>query len=130
MSNEPRNRREQPQRYRMEAAECSNCSTVSFPPRLVCEFCGERDFNEYDLPESGTVKTYTVIRVPPDKFDEEAPYVIGIIELEGDLRITSQITGCDIEDVEIGMEVKAEFRRIQEDGEAGMLRYGYKFVPK
>lgn len=35
----------------------------------------------------------------------------------------------DPEEVHIGMPVRAVFRRIAEDGKAGIIQYGYKFVP-
>ena len=40
-----------------------------------------------------------------------------------------QLVDADPEEIEIGMPVKLEFRRIRADGEAGVLFYGYKAVP-
>ncbi len=40
-----------------------------------------------------------------------------------------QITGCELEELRIGMPVKVEFRKMQVDGEAEILMYGYKEVP-
>jgi uncharacterized OB-fold protein len=51
------------------------------------------------------------------------------VELDGGGRITAQIADCPLDDVKIGQRVKVEFRRIQEDGQAGILCYGYKCVP-
>ena len=42
----------------------------------------------------------------------------------------SQLVDCEPEGIEIGMPVRVEFRRILAEGEAGMLCYGYKCVPK
>jgi uncharacterized OB-fold protein len=44
-------------------------------------------------------------------------------------KITAQITDCDFDDLEIGKRVRVEFRKIQEEGGAGIIEYGYKFVP-
>ena len=38
--------------------------------------------------------------------------------------------GADPDEIEIGMPVRLEFRRISSDGEAGLLFYGHKAVPK
>ena len=73
--------------------------------------------------------TYTIIRVPPSQFKDEAPYAMGVIELEGGGRITAQIVDCDFDKLEIGMPVRMEFRRIQCEGDAGVIGYGYKCVP-
>lgn len=121
--------REFPQRYRLEAAKCKNCSTIAFPPRLVCPRCQSRTFEAVKLAESGKILTYTVIRVPPHPFADQAPYALGIIELDDGVRLMSQIVDCPFDELKIGKRVKVEFRRIYEEGPAGVIYYGYKFVP-
>jgi uncharacterized OB-fold protein len=37
---------------------------------------------------------------------------------------------CDFAALKVGMRVRIEFRRISEDGAAGVIHYGYKFVPE
>jgi len=81
------------------------------------------------LKDEGRIVTFTVVRVAPTQFQDEVPYAIGIVELDGGIRITSQIVDCEFEQLEIGKRVKVEFRKIQEDGKAGILCYGYKCVP-
>jgi hypothetical protein len=43
--------------------------------------------------------------------------------------VTAQVVDTKPENVRIGTTVKAVFRRINEEGEAGVVQYGYKFVP-
>jgi uncharacterized OB-fold protein len=124
----PRIWREMPQRYRYEAVQCNACKHVFFPPRLICP-CGSREFSPVKMKRTGSVKTFTIIRVPPSQFKDESPYAIGIIELEGGGKITAQIVDCDFQNISIGMQVRLEFRRIQTEGEAGIIAYGYKCVP-
>ncbi len=57
------------------------------------------------------------------------PYVVAQVELDEGARITAQIVNVDPEDVEIGMRVRACFRKITEYGEGGLIVYGYKFEP-
>ena len=120
--------REIPQRYRLEAGKCTACGKIYFPPRVVCA-CGAREFEAVQLNDEGTLQTFTVIRVAPSQFTDEAPYVVGIVELNDGVRLTTQVVDCDPEQLEIGQQVKVEFRRIQTIGEAGILCYGYKCVP-
>ena len=129
MSTSARYAREYPQRYRLEAGKCTSCGRIHFPPRVVCMECGKRSFEMVHLSGKGKVLTYTVIRVPPSEFVDEAPYAVGVVELDDGVRLTAQIVDCDFNDLSIGMPVKVEFRRIQEEGEAGVICYGYKFVP-
>jgi uncharacterized OB-fold protein len=122
--------REIPQRYRLEAGQCKGCGKISFPPRSKCPKCGKSDMETTVLPDHGVVKTFTVIHTAPTQFSDEAPYAVGIIELENGVKITSQIVDCPLEDVKIGQKVKVEFRRVQTDGDAGVICYGYKCVPE
>jgi uncharacterized OB-fold protein len=122
--------REVPQRYRYEAAQCTKCDKTFFPPRLLCSECRGREFKKTILPHDGTVETFTVIRVAPSGFTDEAPYAVGIVKLSNGVKLTTQIVDCDPDKLEIGDKVHLEFRRIQQDGESGILCYGYKFVPE
>ncbi len=123
-------RRNTPQRYRLEATKCAKCGKVHFPPRVVCDECGGREFEPYALPSEGKVITHTVIRTPPRGFSDEAPYCMGIVELSDGTRLHCQIADCEPERLEVGLPVTIEFRRIQEAGESGVLAYGYKAVPE
>jgi len=125
----PRYWREIPQRYRLEAAKCEGCGKISFPPRVRCPKCGGRSFDKVQLPREGVVHTFTIIRTGPADWKDQAPYAVGIVELEGGARITAQIVDCPVEEVKIGQKVRVEFRRIREEGKAGVICYGYKCVP-
>lgn len=122
--------REIPQRYRLEAARCLSCRTICFPPRLICPVCASRDFENIRLSGNGKLLCYTIIRVAPHQFVDQTPYAVGIVELEEGVRLTAQIVDCDFEELKIGLRVKAEFRKIYQEGEAGVIYYGYKFVPE
>lgn len=130
MSTPSRYWREIPQRYRLEANKCGPCNLTFFPPRLICPECQSRSLEKAKLAEKGKVLTYTIIRVPPSQFKDQAPYAVGIVELEDGARLTGQIVDCDFEDLGIGMPVKIEFRKLYQDGQSGILCYGYKFVPE
>lgn len=120
--------REIPQRYRLEAGKCTGCGRVSFPPRIVCPSCRGRKFETVRLNDEGTLLTYTVVRVASDKFSKETPFAVGIVELNDGVRITTQIADVDPEELRTGRKVKMVFRKVQEDGKAGILCYGYKAV--
>lgn len=122
--------REMPQRYRLEAAECKKCGKRYYPPRLVCAECGGRKFESYKLAEEAVLETFTIIRVAPSQFSDQAPYAIGIAKFDGGVRMMAQIADCDLDKLKIGMAVRLEFRKIQTDGSHGVLSYSYKFVPK
>jgi uncharacterized OB-fold protein len=121
--------REIPQRYRFEAEKCRSCGAVAFPPRPICPACGGKEFAPTRLAESGRILTYTIIHVPPAGFEDQSPYALGIAELDDGVKLTAQVVDCDFAALRIGLRVRLEFRRISEDGPAGIIHYGYKFVP-
>lgn len=129
MPNPARYWREIPQRYRLEAGKCTSCGEIYFPPRLICAKCKSRRFETVKLRDEGHLVTYTVIRVGPSQFADQTPYAVGIVELDDGVRITTQIADCDFDKLAMGQRVRIEFRRIQKQGDAGLLCYGYKCVP-
>ena len=54
---------------------------------------------------------------------------MGVVELENGLKLTAQVVDIDFDRLKVGLPVRAEFRRISDDGQAGVIAYGYKFVP-
>jgi len=125
----PRYWREIPQRYRLEAGKCKKCGKVYFPPRIICAECKSQEFETVNLQREGKLLTYTIIRVAPSQFVDQTPYAMGIVELNGGVKILSQIADCDLDKLEIGQKVRIEFRKIYQEGEAGIICYGYKCVP-
>lgn len=125
----PRYWREMPQRYRLEAVKCKKCGKVLFPPRQVCPACKSRDFEETKISDKGKVEAFTIIRVAPSQFTDQAPYPVAIVNVGDNVNILCQIADCELEDLKIGMPVKIEFRLIQKEGHGGILNYGYKCVP-
>lgn len=125
----PRYWREIPQRYRLEAGKCKKCGKVYFPPRIICAECKSQEFETVNLQKEGKLLTYTIIRVAPSQFMDQAPYAMGVVELNDGVKILSQIADCDLDKLEIGQKVRIEFRKIYQEGEAGIICYGYKCVP-
>lgn len=131
MSTAARYWREIPQRYRLEAGKCTGCGKTWFPPRRVCghDGCQSREFETVNLPDEGRIVTHTVVHVGAKEFGDLSPYALGIVELTDGTRLMTQIADCDPATLAIGQPVRVEFRKISEDGESGVLRYGYKAVP-
>jgi len=64
----------------------------------------------------GTVHTFSVIRrnYPEPCFVPFTPYVVAIIDTAEGVRMMSNVTGCALEDVKIGMKVEAYFSCVNE----------------
>jgi Predicted nucleic-acid-binding protein containing a Zn-ribbon len=83
--------------------------------------------NLSNFQEKVRIHTFSIIRSAPDDFKKAAPYAVAVIELEEGAKLTSQLVDCDVDDLEIGDDVEMVFRRVREDGEDGVISYGYKF---
>ncbi len=128
----PRFWREIQSRYNLVGSKCGSCGKVDFPPRAVCPDCGRKSIGKmqsFKLCGKGTVVTYTTIYDAPSQFDMQKPYVMAIVEMDEGVRLTTQLINVKPEDVKIGMKVQATFRKLGQDGEAGVIHYGYKFRP-
>ncbi len=67
------------------------------------------------LPETGAVRSKTVIRVPHPDFGADAPYAIAIGDF-GPVTLTGQVAGIDPEDVETGLAVVPTVRECETSG--------------
>jgi uncharacterized OB-fold protein len=122
--------REIPQHYRLEGSKCKKCTKIYFPPRPICPSCQSTNLEKVFLPKKGKVVTFTTIHVAPKTFELYVPYIVALIELEGGMRLTAQITDCDPSEVYIGMSVETIIRKINTEGKTGPIFYGYKFRPE
>jgi len=65
----------------------------------------------------------------PLDFRHYRPYTVALVKLEEGPVITAQLTDVDPEDIKIGMPVEMVTRRLREEGDEGLILYGYKFRP-
>lgn len=120
-------------KYRLVAARCGRCNALHFPPRPLCG-CGSTEMADLPLPRTGRVYSFTVVAEPStasehaEEVKATGPIPIAVVELEGGTRVMGQLTDCDPEEVRVGMEVEAVFRRMYRD--KGVTLYGYKFRPR
>jgi uncharacterized protein len=94
---------------------CHACGRWQHPPVPVCPRCHSRDVAAEPVSGRGRVVTYTINHQP--WFESmPPPYVIAIIELEEqvDLRLTSNVIECVVDDVTIGMPVQVEFLALED----------------
>jgi uncharacterized OB-fold protein len=104
---------------RLSASRCKHCGTFHLPPQPFCFACQHRNFEWIELPGTGTIYTYTVVRHPlRAQLTEVVPYVAGIIELDGTqgagARMQANIVNCDPEKIRIGDKVRVVFDQVSD----------------
>jgi len=54
---------------------CGGCKKITCHPMPVCQWCGGRSLEKTELSGEGELMTFTVIRVPSEGFEDDAPYI-------------------------------------------------------
>lgn len=117
------------QRYALVGEVCPHCDEKIFPPRDVCPNCSGEAKTPYVFSGKGEVYSYTTVYDAPAGYDGNAPYTVALVKLDEGPLVTAQLTDVDNGTVTIGTPVEMVTRKLREDGERGMLVYGYKFRP-
>jgi uncharacterized OB-fold protein len=108
-----------------KAYKCVDCGMVIAPPSGTCYGCGSTKMEWTDVSGKGTLVSFTVIHIAPDDFADEAPYYVGIVELEEGTRVTSRLIGYNPETPEtitLGTPVKLDYER----GSSGKVYLAFK----
>jgi uncharacterized OB-fold protein len=94
---------------------CAKCGALRHPPGPMCPKCGTPADGEYVVASgAGTVYSYVVHRHPPVP-GKRLPMVIALVELPEGVRALGELRGVKPEQVSIGMPVRADFERIDDD---------------
>jgi uncharacterized OB-fold protein len=104
---------------RLMATRCTNCGTFVLPPTVYCFACQHREFEWVELPGTGTVYAFTVVRhALSPQLEGVVPYVSGVIELDGTqgagARMIANIVDCDPDAVRIGDKVRIVFEPVSD----------------
>jgi uncharacterized protein len=126
--------RETPRRYNLGGSKCTMCGTVYFPPRAVCPTCAHHRESigkmvPFQLSGDGEVFSYTIVHEAAEGFEMQVPYALALVRTPEGPILTGQIVDLAPEEVRIGLKVRATFRKLREEGKAGVIHYGYKFAP-
>ena len=80
-------------RHELSMQRCNDCQRFYFYPRPFCRYCSSTNVEWKTLSGRGKLHTYVINHRPPPGWDEEAPYVIAIVELDEGARMMTNIVG-------------------------------------
>ena len=95
--------------HKLMGARCLKCGKIHLPPRPLCDNCLSQRFEWVNISGKGKLLTYTVIHVAPAQFQALVPYAVGIVQLEGGLRIPGMINSVPNEQLKVGLELTLDF---------------------
>ena len=93
---------------------CQDCGAYVWTPRPSCVECGSEHIEWTQMSGKGEVYSFTVIRqvvgrAASQAFEKDIPYVIAWIDLNEGPRMISNVVGCPVEGVKLGMKVSVIF---------------------
>jgi uncharacterized OB-fold protein len=91
---------------RLSAIRCGGCGELAIPPKELCPQCHERRWELVPLDGSGTVVSFTVIRIPPRGRLAEAPYAVAVVRLAEGVSLLGRVVDIPLEDLRAGLPVR------------------------
>ena len=96
---------------RLIGHQCPACGKVYIPSRGTCPVDGVPIDREVELPDTGTVTTFSIVNVAYPGQEVTPPYVAAAVLLDGaDIAFQHLILGCAPGAVRIGLRVRAVWR--------------------
>ncbi len=77
-----------------------------FYPRGISLYTGKRNLEWREVAGKGSLYSYTETVIPTRGFEDIAPYLIALVELDEGVRLMSLLHNCSADEVEIGMRVR------------------------
>lgn len=97
---------------RITVPYCGECGHVAQYGRPFCEVCLAAPVCWRQVPGTGRIHSFTVVRRSRDPFFAgRVPYVVAIVELDAGVRLLTGIVGADPGDVRIDMPVRVCFEK-------------------
>ena len=94
--------------HRLLIQHCTSCGTLRHPPLPACAVCGSLEWDTVESSGRGTIYSYVVVHYP-QVAAFEYPLPIGLIELEEGTRVVANLGGVELDAIQIGLPVRAEF---------------------
>ena len=86
-----------------------------FYPRSVSIFTGRSNLEWREVPGKGTLYSFTDIHVAPPGFEDLAPYMIGVIELDEGVRMMTPLQGITMDDAVLGMRMRVCWQKLSDE---------------
>jgi uncharacterized OB-fold protein len=102
--------------HELRMQRCRDCGKHVFYPRAVCPGCLSENLDWVTASGKGKLYSFTVVRrAMHPAFQEDLPYVLGIVELAEGPRLTTNIVGVEPEGVRVDMPVQAAYDDVTPD---------------
>ena len=111
--------------------ECRECRRVLVPPRMFCEECFRPTDRWVEVPDTGTVNTFSICYIRWDMVPLKEPEIPFVLDIDGPtpgMGFMHKLGEVRPDDVHIGMEVEAVWKP-EDEREGSILDIRY-FRPR
>lgn len=95
-----------------------------FYPRAGSVATGRRNLEWREASGTGTLYAWTVTHLPAAGFEDRAPYLVGLVDLDEGVRILTNLVDVAEDELRIGMRLRVAFEPLSDD-----MRY-FCFAPE
>jgi uncharacterized OB-fold protein len=94
---------------------CEDCGKFQTPYRGFCCHCWHGDIRDFPSSGDGVVWSHSTVYSNRTAGSTGEPYCVAVVELEGGVRVVSNVIDVAPEEVRIGMPVAVTFARVDEE---------------
>ncbi len=91
---------------RLTAIKCGQCGELAIPPKEFCPGCQQRAWSPVPLSGTGTVTSFTIIRVPPRGAPAPVPYAVAVVKLDEGVSLLGRVVDVPFESLKAGLPVR------------------------
>ncbi len=94
---------------RLVLPRCEQCGATLWYPKGFCPLCMSSSIEWVPASGDGVVYSFSITRKGAGVWAEHSPYVVAYVELLEGPRVLTNIVGCGVDEVRIGMAVTVVF---------------------
>jgi uncharacterized OB-fold protein len=94
--------------------KCGECGVLRHPPRPMCGECRSTDWTSVVSTGKGVVNSYVIMHHPPIP-GYGFPIACALVDLEEGTRLISNVVGCELDEVHIGMKVDLSIENVDDE---------------
>jgi uncharacterized OB-fold protein len=107
---------------------CRDCGVYVFGPAAFCQACTSSNLKPVEFGQSGTLYSYTIVRVPPSGWLGPVPYILGEVQLPEGPHVLAEVIGCENSNLKIGMPMELALQSVK-GAESSQAKVVYKWRP-
>lgn len=101
--------------HKLEIQRCKKCGKLRWPAAFLCPDCLSSEAEMQEMSGEGTLYSYvTFQKAFHPSVQDKVPYTVGVVELEGGVRIISNIVDCEPEQLACNKRVKMKWMDCEE----------------